>query len=55
MSTGKQVKRDLRSLAWSILGQEDVTDVLKDTEDQVETKMVRMVFPKHLRKDAHLQ
>ncbi|CDH51427.1 pyridine nucleotidedisulfide oxidoreductasedomain containing protein [Lichtheimia corymbifera JMRC:FSU:9682] len=43
VSTGKQVKRDLRSLAWSILGQEDVTDVLKDTEDQVETKMMHMI------------
>lgn len=40
VTTGKQVRRDLRSLEWSILTQEDVTDVLKDTEDQVETKMV---------------
>lgn len=40
VTTGKQVRRDLQSLEWSILTQEDVTDVLKDTEDQVETKMV---------------
>lgn len=43
VTTGKQVRRDLRSLEWSILTQEDVTDVLKDTEDQVETKMVRKI------------
>ncbi|KAI7882666.1 FAD/NAD(P)-binding domain-containing protein [Lichtheimia hyalospora FSU 10163] len=43
VTTGKQVKRDLQSLEWSILGQEDVTDVLKKTEDQVERKMMKKI------------